>query len=436
MKNRLAVAIKRLAGNNFLRSVSTLVSAGVAGQAILLAIMPLVTRLYTPADFGVAAVFGALMSTLLMVTSLRYEMAIVLPRSDRQAEILMRLALFLTFVSAAVVLIIVAIWRAPIATMLRVPDLEGLLWALPIALVGAGAYRIFNFWAVRKQAFGLIARTRIWQPLANAAAQLSIGISGSGPLGLIAGQVIGLVVGGKSLSRGARVRTRLDRAEWRRMWSAARQYARFPKFDVPAALVDTLGVQLPNLLLALLFSPAVAGWYMLADRMILTPLSLISQAVGQVVYAKSRDHVMQGSLLVSTAKIAAFLGAGVAAAGLIFVPLAPLLFHYIFGSQWESAGLYAAILFFGFAAQFVYSSISLTLPATNGQHLNLVIHVMLLAGKVLALLYGYMQGSALAAIAAVALAMFIGNVAAIAIILLHLRNCSRAARALARNGRF
>ncbi len=435
MTNRWVGAIKRLAGSGFLRSVSTLVSAGVAGQAILLAIMPLITRLYTPADFGVAAVFGALMSTLLMASSLRYEMAIVLPRSDRQAEVLMRLALILTVSSAAVVLIIVAIWRTPIARILRVPDMEGLLWALPLALVGAGAYRIFNFWAVRKEAFGQIARTRIWQSLANAATQLSIGILGSGPLGLITGQVVGLAVGGKSLSRGARVRARLDWAEWHRIRSAARQYARFPKYDVPAALVDTLSVQLPNLLLALLFSPAVAGWYMLADRMILTPLSLISQAVGQVVYAKSRDHVMQDSLLTSTAKIAGLLGLGVTAAGLIFVPLAPMLFDYIFGSQWESAGLYSAILFFGFAAQFVYSSISLTLPATDGQHLNLVIHVILLVGKSLALLYGYMQSSALTAIVAFALATFIGNVMAIAIILLHLRKCSTAAQALSSNGR-
>lgn len=431
-----ATVIKRITGSSFLRSVSALVSAGVVGQAILLAIMPLVTRLYTPTDFGVAAVFGALLSTLLMATSLRYEMAIVLPRFDRQAQVIMRLALLLTLASAAIVLVIVAIWRAPISRMLRVPGLEGLLWVLPLAVVGAGVYRVFNFWAVRRRDFGLIARTRIWQPSANAATQVIAGILGSGPLGLIAGQVIGLIVGSKSLARGARVRARLDRTEWRRIRGAARRYARFPKFDVPAAMVDTLSQQLPNLLLALLFNPAVAGWYMLAERTIAAPMTLISQAVGQVVYAKSRDDAITGSLLTSTVKIVALLGLGVAVVGILFVPLAPMLFDHVFGREWENAGLYSAILFFGFAAQFVYSSISLTLPATNGQHLNLVIHVILLTVKLLALLYGYMQSNALAAIIAFALATFVGNVVAIAIVLLHLRRCSTAAQALASNERF
>lgn len=429
-----ASVIKRPTENGFLRSVSTLVSAGVVGQAILLAIMPLVTRLYTPADFGVAAVFGALMSTLLMATSLRYEMAIVLPRSDRQAEVLVRLALILTLVSAAIVLVIVAIWRAPIAGVLRVPDLEGLLWALPLALVGAGAFRVFNFWAVRHKAFGLIARTRIWQPSVNAATQVIVGILSSGPLGLVAGQVAGLLAGGKTLARGARVWTRFDWAEWRRIRHVARRYARFPKLDVPAALIDTLSQQLPNLLLALLFNPTVAGWYMLADRAIVTPLSLIGQAVGQVVYAKSREQVIQGSLLRSTAKIAALLGLGVTSAGIVFVPLAPMLFDHVFGRQWGNAGLYSAILFFGFAAQFVYSSISLTLPATNGQHLNLLINMMLLIGKFLALFYGYTQSSALVAIIGFALATFIGNIVAIGIVLLHLQKCSTPAWTLTNNG--
>lgn len=435
MTDRWVHGMRRLSGNSFLRSVSTLAVAGAAGQAIFLATLPVVTRLYNPADFGVAAVFGALLSTLLMATSLRYEMAIVLPRSDRQAEVLTRLALFLTMLSAAIVLFFVVVWRAPIVRMLNLPDMEGLLWALPLALVGGGAYRIFSFWAVRKESFGLIARTRIWQSLANAVTQVSVGAVSSGPTGLIAGQIVGLALGSKSLSRGALVRTRFDRDEWHRIKKAARRYIRFPKYDLPAALADTIGVQLPNLMLAILFSPAVAGFYMLAERIILTPLSLISQSIGQVIFAKSKHHIAEGNIIKFTARISTFLGLGVIAIGILFVPFAHIIFGYVFGPQWNSAGYYSSILFFGFAAQFVYSSISLTLSATNGQHLNLIIHVILLVGKSLALLYGYVQSSALVAIVALALVMFIGNVLAIAITLYHLRKCSTAALALASDGR-
>ena len=43
---------------------------------------PLVTRLYTPDDYGVFAAFASISTILLAINSLRYELAITLPGDD------------------------------------------------------------------------------------------------------------------------------------------------------------------------------------------------------------------------------------------------------------------------------------------------------------------------------------------------------------------
>ncbi len=72
------------------RAVAVLVTGTAFGQLIVLAASPLVTRLYTPADFGVLGVFSAFLGILGIAVTLRYELAIPLPRTTRAWSICWR----------------------------------------------------------------------------------------------------------------------------------------------------------------------------------------------------------------------------------------------------------------------------------------------------------------------------------------------------------
>lgn len=413
--------LEPLRRSGILRSVAMLVSAGGLGQLVLLLAMPIATRLYDPGDFGVAAVFGALMAALLMVSSMRYELAVVLPRSEEHARALVRLCLSLTLATGVAVLAAVALWRSPVARDFGVPEMAEVLWLLPFAVVGAGAYRVFNFWSVRREAFGRIAATRVLQPVSNAIVQVVLGLFHFGPAGLVAGQLAGTTVGGTGLAKGAQPWPVLRRGELVKWRILARRYARFPKYDVAAALLDTVSLQLPNLLLARLFGAEIAGFYMLADRAIVVPLALLGQALGQVIYARSRDSVTDGSMLLVVVKTVKVLGVGVALLALAFIPLGPILFEIAFGEQWRTAGVFSSVLFLGFGTQFIFSSISLALPASGGQPLNLAINALLLTVKCAALSYGYAVGSAFVAIACYSAVTVLGNVIGIAVVIVHLQ---------------
>lgn len=412
-----------LANSGFIRAVGTLVSASVVGQAILVAVLPFVTRLYDPASFGLFAVFSAMLALALVASSLRYELAIPLPRSHAGAFSLLVLALLLNGVTAFLLGLVVLLWGGELATMLNSPGLQAILWLLPFSVLGAGTYRSLRLWAVRHHDFKGLAQTSIAQAVVNAASQIVCGLIGLGGAGLAISHALGQTAGAGRLARGMNARFRSIRAgQIIRIRHMASRHSRFPKFDVAAAFVDTLSVQLPNLLLAALFSPMMAGHYLLAERILGTPLSLLSQSIGQVLYAQSRQAMEEGRMAALTKRVLLGLCALIIVPVGVIAPAGEILFGLIFGEEWRIAGQFASWLVVGLGAQCLFSSVSLVLMATNGQHVNLILHLCMLLAKGAALLYGYLMGSALLAIIAFALVNLVGYLVAIVLVIWRARS--------------
>ena len=80
-------------GGGFVRSVLTVASGSAAAQLLLSLALPVLARLYTPAEYGVLAVYSAILTVLVVVASLRYESAIRLPREESSAGSLLVLTL-------------------------------------------------------------------------------------------------------------------------------------------------------------------------------------------------------------------------------------------------------------------------------------------------------------------------------------------------------
>ncbi|MFC4863903.1 lipopolysaccharide biosynthesis protein [Pseudomonas sp. MAHUQ-62] len=417
---------RRLAGSRFFRAVISIASATAVGQLILLLATPLLTRIYTPDDFGVLAVFSAVLSVILVISSLRLELAIPLPKRDRFAKALLLISLKINIVIATICLLLVALFREEFAIGVGAPSLAEYLWILPLAIVCAGSYKAFNYWAVRKSEYGVIAKTKIYQSLSSVLTQTVAGFAGLGALGLVVGNVVGQAAGAYRLSSGSGVISLFRRGQSQRHSSALlSRYINFPKYDAPAAFIDAASSQLPNLLLAVLFNPAVAGFYMLAERVLSMPMALLGQAVGQVLFGSSRAAIDGGYAHKLAIKIVAILSVLVVLPMLCVFFFAGDLFEWFFGDAWREAGIYASWMVVGLSAQFVYSPVSMLLLATGAQRLNLLIHVFMLISKSIALAYGYSAGSAMMAIIGISLAGVVGYSIAVIMLLFHVRKFGR-----------
>lgn len=414
----------KLKKNRFFRAVVTLASASAGGQLIMLAAMPFLTRLYTPEAFGVFAVFSALMGVVLVISSLRYELAIPLPLNHRTASRLLLIALAINLVVALITLCLVAVFRFRIAEWTETPLLASFLWVLPVAIVTGGTYKALNYWAIRRKDYQKIATTKLTQSSSNVVAQILGGLAGIGAIGLILGQVIGQSAGITRLWKGLSFKKMRLEASTTHSIALLSRYRNFPKYDAPAAAVNAVSAQLPNVAMALIFGPVVAGLFYLADRILAVPMSLISQAVSQVMMGQAKGDISSGNLygrVIQTLMAFLFIGAFVS---IVTIALAESVFGFIFGQEWQSAGIFAAWLVIGLSIQFAYTPLSVVLVVTEYQHANLMVHSFILTLKILAMYIAHMMGSQMLAVQLLSLSLFLGYGVGIIVVLLRARKIS------------
>ncbi len=187
--------------NRFARSTAVLAGGVAFGQSLAILVSPLLTRLYSPADFGVLAGYASVVGILSVTASFRYEIAVPLAEDETGALNILTLSILLVGVSALLWGAIVALGLGEsILDHAGASSLKPYLSLVPIGVFLIGIYQALNYWAIREASFRLIAKTRIVQAVGSASLQSGLGAITSGPGGLLAGSVFGQAAGGSSLA--------------------------------------------------------------------------------------------------------------------------------------------------------------------------------------------------------------------------------------------
>jgi lipopolysaccharide exporter len=390
----------RLPGGAFTRSVMTLASGTAIAQLLVVLAMPVLTRLYTPADYGALAVYSSTLTVLVVLASLRYEVAIPLPEEDEVASSLLALTFVLLAIMAAVVSLLVWLGGDVFLTVVNVPALRPYRWLIPLGFIGAGAYQVLSYWAIRRREFGRVARTKLSQGAGQVVTQIALGVAGAGAPGLLIGDVIGRVAGSGGLARlilRERPHGRVTRAS---LIAVAARYRRFPLLTTWAGLLNIGSLQLPSIFFSAGFGPAAAGLYALSFKMLVVPTMLLGQAVGQVFLSSAATVAREPERLRHLTERTAL---GLFACGLpMFGAVAlggPQLFATVMGSEWEQAGRYAQVLAPWFVVWLVSSPLSGLLSVREWQGSALAFTGFEFAFRLGSLLIGIRRGSPMLAVA-------------------------------------
>jgi lipopolysaccharide exporter len=405
----------KLPGGSFARSVVTLASGTAIAQVLLAIVMPLLTRLYSPGDYGTLAVYSSTLTVLVVVASLRYEVAIPLPEDDDVAGSLLVLAFVLLAGMTALVSLLVWLAGDVFVAAVKVPALRPYIWLIPVGFLGAGTYQALSYWAIRRGAFGSVARTRLSQGVGQVITQIALGLARVGAPGLLIGDVIGRAAGGGGLALLAlrdRPARRVTRAT---LVAAAVRYRRFPLLTTWAGLLNIGSLQLPAILFAASFGAAAAGLYALSFKMLVLPTMLVGQAVGQVFLSRAvtvaREPERLRRLTERTALVLFASGLPMfAAVGLG----GPRLFATVMGSQWEQAGRYAQVLAPWFVVWLVSNPLSGLLSVREWQASALAFTVFEFTLRLGSLLIGAHYGSPMLAVVLLSASGVVISVASIA----------------------
>ena len=380
----------------YARNVLTLMTGTSLAQAIPIAISPILTRLYSPEEFGRFALYMAVAMIASVLVTGRYELAILLPRQDRDALHITALAVALSIAISAVLLVIVIFLAQPLAALLGDAALAPWLYWVPASTLLLGVYQSLNYWSNRKAQYKRLAISRTVQSGSAALAQLGSGYAGSGAVGLVGGQITGQVLATGVL---ARLIWREDRGSIRalrplRSLALAKKYIDFPKYLIVAHGFNTASGQMPVLLLSALFNTTTAGFFTLTQRVMAAPMSLVAGALGDVFRQEaSQAYIHQGHCKAIYQKTFKRLLLISVVPFVVFFFVAPELFAWVFGEQWRVAGEYAQILTPMAFLQFITNPLSSMFMIAEKQKIDLLWQICLLILVVVSFFFGKFYSS-------------------------------------------
>ena len=367
--------------SEFSRNVLTLMTGTTIAQAIPIAISPILTRIYTPEDFGLFALFMAVASILATISSARYELAILLPKEDEDAINIFALGLIINFLITIFCLIVVLIFNQELSNLLGNNEIGFWLYFIPITVFFIGIFNNLNYFNNRKKYYKDMANATIIKSIVTATIQLSIGFLKSGATGLISGQIISQLTANFKLAKNIfKDKDLVSQISYRKIISLSKEYKKFPLYSMPSALLNNLNGSLTNILISTFYGVTSLGYYSLVQRFLSLPTSIIGSSISQVFFQEATKEKQDTGKCINTfnqtLKKLLFIAIPIF---IVLYLVVEDIFVLVFGQNWEIAGTYAKIILPLVIIRFITAPASILLTVFQKQHVELILNIILIS---------------------------------------------------------
>ena len=376
--------------SEFTKNVLTLMTGTTIAQALPIAISPILTRIYTPEDFGVFALYVSITTIIGVIATGRYELAILLPKKESEAINVFVISIIITFSISVFSLLIASFFSVQVTEFTGNENIKQWLYLAPISILLLGVYQSLNFWGNRKKKYKKLSISRAAQSTVIVTLNLVMGFFDFNHSGLIVSQIVGQVfciaLLGSFLFND---RYLLKAVNKEILVALAKKFVNFPKFDVIASLANTSSLQIGNILFNTIYNSATAGFYFFTQRMLGLPVSLIANSISEVFRERAaQDYKENGNakdIYIKTFKklfILSFFPS------LILLFFSRNIFVFVFGNEWEVAGMYAQLLTPMLFLRFISSPLSFLFFIGGKQLWNLFLQSSLLIMVSLSFYFG------------------------------------------------
>lgn len=360
--NAMAFNLRQLAGNRILKHAALLVSGTMLAQLVLIGTQLVIRRLYGAEDFGAFSLYMSVVNVLTVLCTLRYELAVVLPRSERKATALVLGGIAIVVAVNALATLAILIFPETVTRWLSFPAAHTRwLFLIPISAAFFSGYQFLNFWLTRRSAFRAISANKVLRRAVEGTAQSAFGALGKTwglPLGDVVGNGINFAAG---CLQGTLHGFALKGQTARGVWRVLGEYRQFPQYQALPSVLNTLSLLMPVFFLNAFFGPAPTGYFDLSRQILVVPIAFVTASLTQVLLKELRDKVVSRQEVTPTVlRSAAALTALIAPFALVMVFWGPQLFALVFSTNWAPSGEYARILAAAFAIRFVVSPLSIS----------------------------------------------------------------------------
>lgn len=391
--------IQKVSKYVFFRNVVAVASGTVAAQGISILSSPLITRLYSPEDFGVQGVFMSISGIMGTVAALTYPVAIVIPESDREALNIVRLSIYIGVLMSIIGVICMCLFGTEVLSVLSASEVLEFKYFIPITMLISVISAVTTQWLIRKKAFTLTAKVTAFQSLVISGLKVCFGFINPSAIvlivinslgGLLGSSVMLMVMRNINKNKAEHIET-TDKYKISGVWEVAKKHSDFPLLRTPQVLLNAFSHSLPVMLLAIYFGPSTVGYYSIANTVMAMPILLIGGSVMQVFYPRINEAIRKKE---NVRELILKTTAGLAISGalpfLTIIIAGPTIFSFVFGETWRVAGVYAQWLSVWLFFQYINKPAVSAIPALRLQKGLLIYELFSTGSKVIALYLGYM----------------------------------------------
>ncbi|AKB18877.1 MULTISPECIES: lipopolysaccharide biosynthesis protein [unclassified Methanosarcina] len=383
--------------SNFITNVLKLISGSVTAQALGIILIPIITRIYNPDDFGIFQLFISISGILVIVSTFSYQFAIMLPKAEEDAANVTAVCTVLVTFTALMTGIVILLIPDNIDNLFNTPGISRYLIFLPLIIFLNGMFFVQNYWLSRKTRFGVIAGSRVSNTLTSKVFQIGFAKWSVTPLGLVGGFIAGYAFADLVMLKGVKKDIQVfKQVSIKRMKEMAIQYKKFPLFSSWSSIANTVSPQAPAFLLAYFYSTAVVGHFSLANQVVNLPMGIVGSAIGQVFFQKVSE-VKNGNGTGDLKTIVEEVYKKLISIGIfpmiLLMILGEQIFTFTFGESWSISGTYVKILVPWIFLVFLSSPISTLYNVFEKQKVWLTFSIILLVSRIVALVIGGTYGS-------------------------------------------
>lgn len=362
-------------------------------QALGILVSPIITRIFAPEAYGVAALFASITAIMGVIVCLRYELAIMLPKTHEEGANVLAVSLcsvlLITIFSALIV-----IWGSDlILHLINAPELKNYLWLIPVAVFFSGVSAALNYWNSRTKHFGRLSVIQIISSITTQATKLTAGFAGfvSGGVLILTSMLGSMVTAGALAGQIWHDDKKLfiSNVQWQGIADGFSRFRKFPLIDTWGGLLNTISWQLPALMLSSFFSLSVVGFYALGLTVIQRPLGILSGALSQVFYQRACD---EKNIKGDNAELVENLMDKLMLIGIVPTTILAMvgteLFTVVFGGRWAESGRYTQILAPWILFWFISSPLSALFFVYERQGAALSVHLVIFLTRVISLYIG------------------------------------------------
>lgn len=346
--------------SSFLKNILIVMSGTAIAQIIAYALYPIISRLFTPEDFGIFGSFSAVVGIICSLITLDYSQALMLPKEKADALNLFCLSIISTIFITLIVSTLSIIKPSIFYNLTKTQGIWPLILFV-LTIVISGINYASQAWAVRSKAFKQTSASQVIRSMGSSGSRIIFGVFKTGSFGLIISNIIANFGATINLIRVVipDLISLKGKISLSRIKSLAKEYIDFPLYSASQNFINAISSGLPVLLLTKYYGLAVAGAYAFGVNLIQAPMGLVLTALRQVLFQKACEYQNEGKgiylLYIRTVLV---LFAMAIIPSLILIIWAPQIFAFIFGARWHLAGVLARSLIIWLAVVFC------NLPAT------------------------------------------------------------------------